>query len=189
MAVSQSSLCGGSREVITATGYPGQNRYSGDRHAAMQHAAFTYVLIGDTLMTHTSTIPTPEAYRQSLTALKELGDHNMEFFGALLEQQKAFATAWWHQNAEPALTLATPTEVNVLLDTSSKLAADNSALLQEHAQLTLETFTKAGEFVAKWYEKHLPNATKMPAAAAAPAPAPTPPPSARAPNISPTKAA
>jgi hypothetical protein len=149
----------------------------------------TYVLIGEVLMTQTSPIPTPEAYRQSLTALKELGDHNMEFFSALLERQKAFLTALWHKNAEPAMSLAVPTDVNVLLDTSSKLATDNSALLQEHAQLTLETFGKAGEFVAKWYEKHLPNVTKMPAAAAAPAATTAPPPPARAPNVNPTKAA
>jgi hypothetical protein len=140
-------------------------------------------------MTQTSSLPIPEAYSESLTALKDLGDHNIEFFGALLERQKAFLAAWWQKNAEPAMTLAAPSDVNVLLETSSKLVTDNSTLLHEHAQLTLETFGKAGEFVAKWYEKHLPNVTKMPASAAAPAPTATTPPLSRAPSVNPTKAA
>jgi hypothetical protein len=134
-------------------------------------------------MMQTSPVLTPEAYRQSLTAFKELGDHNVQFFGALLERQQAFLTAWWHQNAEPAMALAATTDVSTLLDTSTKLAASNCALIQEHTKSIQETFSKAGEFAAKWYEQHLPTEAKP----AVPASATTPP--LRVPGVNPSKAA
>jgi hypothetical protein len=105
-------------------------------------------------MTTYSFTPTPESYRESFTALKALGEVNIQCFGAVAERQKVFLAAWWQHCVDQAMAFTSATDPNKFFDTAGKASADYTTFFQEQTKTTLDLFNSTGDAVTAWQRKY-----------------------------------